>query len=162
MLEIRPDMMIWSFINFMVLFFVLKRYLWKPVLSMLEAREKEISAQLEQAENAREDAVKVKADYERRLAEAQRRAEEIVARATRKAEDLSNELKEKAQAEAAAILERAQESIRREKEQALAELRDQVADLALEVASKVLERSLTDADHERLARKFLAEVGEVR
>ncbi len=155
-------MMIWSIINFLVLFFLLKRFLWKPVLSIIEAREKEIAAQLEQAENAREDAVKVKEDYERRLAEAQRRAEEIIARATRKAEDLANEIKEKAQAEAAEILERAEETIRREKEEALAELRDQVADLALEVASKVLGRAVTDADHERLARQFLAEVGEVR
>lgn len=161
-MNIDLNMMIWSVINFLVLFFLLKRFLWKPVLSIIEAREKEISAQLEQAENAREDAVKVKEDYERRLAEAQRRAEEIIARATRKAEDLANEIKEKAQAEAAGILERAEETIRREKEEALAELRDQVADLALEVASKVLGRTINDADHERLARQFLAEVGEVR
>ncbi len=154
-LALNPEMMLWSAINFLVLFLLLRRYLWRPVLDLLAAREREITSQFEQAENAREEAVRMKEEYERRLAEAQRRAEEMVAKAGRRAEEMSNELRARAQAEAAALLERAEETIRREKEQALAELREQVADLALEVASRVLERSVTDADHERLARQFL-------
>lgn len=161
-MEINLGMFAWSLINFAVLYFLLRRFLWKPVQAMLESREKEVAASLEGAENAREEAVRMKAEYERRFAEAQKRAEEMVARATRKAEELGQELRVKAEAEAQGLLERAQKEIQREKEQAMAELRDQVADLALAVAGKVLERSVSDADNERLVRKVLAEVGEVR
>lgn len=162
MISIDINQLVWSIINFAALFLLMRKFFWKSILGIMADREQEVASNLEQAENAREEAVKMKDDYERRLAEAQRRAEEIIGRATRKAEELSAEVKDKAQAEAAAILERAQEAIEREREQAMIQLRDQVAELALEVASKVMERSITDADHERLARKFLAEVGEVR
>lgn len=162
MISIDISQLIWSIINFAVLFLLLRKFFWKSILGIMAAREQEVASNLEQAENAREEAVGMKAEYERHLAEAQRRAEEIIGRATLKAEELSAEVKDKAQAEAAAILERAQEAIEREHEQAMIQLRDQVAELALEVASKVMERSITDADHERLAREFLAEVGEVR
>lgn len=162
MISIDPSQLIWSIVNFAVLFLLLRKFFWKSILGIMANREREIASNLDQAENAREEAVKMKEEYERHLAEAQRRAEEVVGRATRKAEELSAEVKEKAQAEAAAILERALEAIEREREQAMAQLRDQVAEIALEVASKVMERSLTDADHERLAKQFLAEVGEVR
>lgn len=155
-------MMIWSVVNFLALFLLLRRFLWKPVLEILEQREKEVAASLAAAENARGEAVHMKADYERRLAEAQRQAEERVARVIREAEELGAELRSRAEAEAKALLERAQQEIRVEKERALTELRDQVAELAVAVASKVLERSVTSEDNERLARRVLAEVGEAR
>lgn len=161
-MEINVSQLVWSLINFLVLFILLRKFFWKQIIGIMESREREIAHNLEHAENAREEAVRMKEEYERRLAEAQSRAEEIIAKASRKAEDLANEIREKAQAEAAAMLQRAQEAIEREKEKALAELRDEVADMALLVAGKVLERSVTDEDNERLARKFLAEVGELR
>ncbi len=161
-MEIKVDQLIWSLINFIVLFLLLRKFFWKQIIGIMESREKEIANNLEHAENAREEAVRMKEEYERTLAEAQSRANEIMAKATRKAEEIANEVREKAQAEAASILQRAQETIQREKEQALAELRDEVADMALQVAGKVLERSVSDDDNERLARKFLAEVGELR
>ncbi len=161
-MEINPAMLLWSLINFVVLFLLLRKFLWRPILGILEDREREVTENLSRAENAREEAVRMKEEFERRLAEAQRRADEIISKATRKAEEMHNDLTEKAQAEAAAILERAQASIQREKEEAMAELRDQVADLAIEVAGKVLGRSLDDQDHNRLAREFVAQVGEAR
>lgn len=161
-MSIDPKMLLWSIINFVVLFLLLRRFLWKPILGILDSREREVTENLARAENAREEAIKMKEDYERRLAEAQQRAEEIIARATRKAEELRDELSQKAQAEAAAIIERAQEAVEREKEQAKAELREQVADLAVMVAGKVLGRAIDDRDHERLAREFVSQVGEVQ
>ncbi len=159
---IDVKMMAWSVVNFLVLFLLLRRFLWKPVLAILEQREREVAASLEAAENAREEAVRIKADYERRLAEAHRQAEERVARAIRKAEELGAELRARAEQETQALLERAQQEIEREKERALAELREQVADLALDVASKVLERSVTTEDNRRLARAVLARAGDAR
>lgn len=159
-MNLDPKMMLWSVINFLILLVLLRRFLWKPILGILESRERAVASSLEGAENAREEAVRMKEDYERRLGEAQKRAEDLVARAARKAEDMGNELRAKAEAEAAAILDRAQQEIQREKEQALAELRDQVADLAVMVAGKVLERSVKDEDNERLARRLVAGLGE--
>lgn len=161
-MEFNVSTFIWSILNFLALFLVLRRFVWKPLLGMMEARQREVSDNLAHAENTREEAIRMKAEYEQRLAEAQRRAEEIVVRASKKAEELQNELTEKAQVEAGKILERAQEVIQRQKEEALAELRGQVAEMAVDVAGKVLGRSLDDQDHERLAREFVARVGEVQ
>lgn len=161
-MQFNVSMFIWSFINFAVLAFFLRRFLWKPILGILETREREVAGNLDKAEQAREEAIGMKAEYEQRLAEAQRKAEEILSRANRKAEEIGNEIRVKAQAEAAQLLDRAREAIQREKEMAMAELRDHVADLALLVAGRVLERTVSEADHERLARQFVAEVGEAR
>lgn len=161
-MEIDINKLVWSVINFLVLFYLLRRFLWKPLLGIIEDREKEVASNLEGAENAREEALNMKAEYERRLAEAQQRAEEMITRAEHKAEELERDLKTKADAKAVSIMDRARTEIEREKARALTDLRDQVADMALAVAGKVLERSVTDHDNEKLARELVARVGEDR
>ncbi|MBX6377485.1 MAG: F0F1 ATP synthase subunit B [Clostridia bacterium] len=157
--SIDVGVLVWTAVNFLILFFILARVLWRPLLAMLEKREREVAENLEAAENAREEAVRFRAEYEERLREAQDRVEAMLREATQRAEALRAEVVEKAQAEAAEVLRRAEETIEREKAEALAQLRGEVFDLALAVARRVLEREVRREDHERLAEQFLVEVG---
>lgn len=161
-MEIQWDILLWSTINFLVLFVLLRKFLWQPVLNMMKEREDRISENLDQAENAREEAIVMKTDYETRLAAAQAKTEQMLAEASRRAEEIRQELLAKAQAEADEVLRKAEETIAREREAALAELRGEVADLAIQVAERVLQREINDEDQRRLVRTFVEQVGGLR
>lgn len=161
-MTIDTNILIWSAINFLVLFFVLRKLLWKPLLDMMEQREQEIKGNLEAAASARGEADELRGRYQEQVAKAQREAQEILNRAAKQAEDNRNEATERARREAALIIEKAEESIRREKEQAITELRSEVANLAVLAAGKVVGKTLTGYDHQQLAREFIKEVGEVQ
>ena len=161
-MEIHWDIVIWSTVNFLVLLLLLRLFLWKPILEIMKQRETKISQDLEQAENAREQAIAMKQDYENRLAEAQAKTEQLLEDASRRAEEIRQELLSKAQQEADEVLKKAEAAIAREREAALAELRGQVAELAILVAEKVLQREIDDEDQRRLARSFAEQVGGLR
>lgn len=149
---------IWSVINFGILLWLLNRFLYKPLLQTISAREQEIRRNLEQAAADRAEAERLRKEFTEQVQTAQRQAQAIIAEATKNAQAEADRILTEAREKAAAELERAQQTIRAEKERALAELREEVAGLAVAVASKVIERSLTDQDHARLARKFVEEV----
>nr|PZN42824.1 MAG: ATP synthase F0 subunit B [Bacillota bacterium] len=149
----------WTFVNFLVLLWILNRFLYKPLLGMIEAREKEIEESLRKAAEDRAEAERLRREFTEQVARAQQEAQAIIAEATRSAQQEADRILTEAREKAAQDLERAQETIRLEKERALAELRQEVASLAVAVAGKIIERSLTDEDHTRLAAKFVEEVG---
>lgn len=149
----------WTFVNFLILLWLLNRFLYKPLIGMIDAREKEIEESLRKAAEDRAEAERLRREFTEQVARAQQEAQAIIAEATRSAQQEADRILTEAREKAAQDLERAQETIRVEKERALAELRQEVANLAVAVAGKVIERSLTDEDHARLAAKFVEEVG---
>lgn len=161
-MEINWSLVGWTVVNFVALYWLLRKYAWKSIAEVIQNRETEIVSNLERAESEREKAIELKHEYETSLSNSQQRAEEMIANAQRRSEEIRQELLEKAQAEAAEVLRRAEETIAREREEAVASLREEVSDLALLVASKVLERELRDEDQERLARSFVDKVGQMR
>lgn len=156
------NQVIWSIINFLVFFGLLAYFGWKPVLRMLEEREKKIAADLNHAENEREAAARARHEYEQRLREAQAKVEEMLTQAQATAAQLREQQLRQTQDEAAAILARAEQTIARERDEALAQLRREVADLAVEVARRVIERDFSEEDQRRLAREFVEEIGAAR
>lgn len=161
-MEVNPSILFWSAVNFLILFFLLRKFFWGPILETMSNREKEIADNIAAAENAREEAARLKASYEERLAEARREAQRIVEEARQRAEVRREELIQKAQEEAREYLQRAEETIRRERDAAIAALRQEVADIAIMTAGKILDRELSREDNRRLAARFVEEVGKLR
>ncbi|MDI7249571.1 MAG: F0F1 ATP synthase subunit B [Bacillota bacterium] len=160
MIEFRWYELVWAVINFGILFFLLRKFLFGPVMGMMEKRRQEIAANLKQAEEARQETARLQAEYRAQLAAAQREAQEIMDRAVRAAEETRSRLVSEAQAEAARLRDRAVEAIAQEKEKALAELREEVTSLAIAAASRIIRRTMTEEDERRLVEEFAREMGE--
>ncbi len=144
-------------INFLILLFLLRTFLFPRILAMLDARAARIRESMERAEAAQAEAQRIERDFESRMADARREGQQIVANANQIAQRLQAEAQERAQREAEAFLERARSQIQRETEQARAELRQQVASLAILAAGKVVERSLDEKQHADLIDRVLRE-----
>ena len=154
--------LIWHTINFLVLLFVLRRFLFPPVLRMLDERQARIRESMERAEQIQAESARAAETVKGQLDEARREAQNIINNASQIAERLRAERQQQAQAEYETILKRAQEDAAREREQAFAELRTQVADLAVSAAERIVRRQLDPATQRQLVTEFLAEAGDGR
>ena len=144
-------------VNFLLLLYLLNRFLFKRVLRLLDERQTKISQGLEDAETAARDRELARAEREAALAEARREAEAMVQRAAKTAEATSAEILAEAKASAEQITTRAREEISAEKDRALAEIRGEVADLALEAAGKLIGAEMDAPTQRRLVKQFLSE-----
>jgi F-type H+-transporting ATPase subunit b len=144
-------------INFLILLFLLNRFLFKPVLARLDERSAKISKGLEDAETAARDRELARAEREAAVSEARKEASDMIANANKIATDTRNEILSEARAEAEKVTARAREEINAEKERAMAELRAQVADLALAAAGKLVRSEMDGATQRRLVEEFLVE-----
>ena len=156
-LGINLNGLIAQLINFLVLYFLLSRFLFPRVTQMLDARAARIRESVERAEQVQRDAERSEQQFQERIAEARREGQGIVANANQIAQRIQAEAQEKAQRDAEAFLARAHEQIQRETQQARLELRQQVASLALLAASRVVERSLDERQHVELIEQVLRE-----
>lgn len=149
---------IWTIINFFVLLFILKILLYKPVLKMIDDRKKSIEESLEKAAKAQEEAERIKAEYDGMIARAREEAREIINKAQKTAAAEKEEIIATAQREAQTLLADAKLTIAQEKEKALRELRQEIGNLAVLAAGKILNRAVTLEDHQKLVDEFLNEV----
>jgi len=145
-------------VNFLLILYLLNRFLFKRVLGLLDERGEKISKGLEDAEAAARDRELARAEREAALDEARKEAQTMIARATKIAEDSRAEIVAAARAEAEKVAARATEEITAEKQRAIAELRSQVADLALEAAGRLVRSEMNAPTQRRLVDEFLAEV----
>jgi F-type H+-transporting ATPase subunit b len=145
-------------VNFLLILYLLNRFLFKRVLALLDERQERISKGLEDAEAAARDRELARAEREAALDEARKEAQTMIARATKIAEDSRAEIVAAARSEAEKVAARATEEITAEKQRAIAELRSQVADLALEAAGRLVKSEMNAPTQRRLVEDFLAEV----
>lgn len=143
-------------VNFLLLLFILKRFLYRPILNAIKARQERIQRGLEEAEKASRRLAEAEAEAERILAEARAKAQEILAQASYEGNRLREEIVAQARAEASRILERARLEAEREKEMALAEVRRQAIDLAVLTARKIVGQALDEKAHRRIISDFLS------
>jgi F-type H+-transporting ATPase subunit b len=146
----------WHAANFLFLLFILQRFLYRPVVRMLDERSTRIRDSLAQAESVREETARLEAESRGILDEARREGQQLLAQANRNAERIMTEARRQAQTEGDRLIERARSEIEREREQVFQELREQVADLAVSAASRVVRRSLDGSAQRELVREFLA------
>ena len=154
----EPNELIWTIINFAILLWGLYKFLYKPLLGAIQAREDEINANLKKAAEDRAEAERLRREFEAQIANAQREAKEIINKAVKNATAVKEQIEADARARAAELLENATKTIEREKAKALSELRLEVANLAVAVAGKVIEKNLDTEEQRRLADSFVAEV----
>jgi F-type H+-transporting ATPase subunit b len=150
--------LLFQVINFLLLLYLLNRFLFKPVLKLLDEREARIKKGLEDAEAAAHDRELARAEREAALEEARKEAQAMVARANKIAEDSRAEILADAKAQADKAASRAREEITAEKDKAMAELRSTVADLALQAAGQLVRTEMDTPTQRRLVEDFLKEV----
>ncbi|HJT21440.1 MAG TPA: F0F1 ATP synthase subunit B [Nitrospira sp.] len=149
------SLIFWEVVSFAILLFVLYKFAFPGILAVLEEREKKIKDSLDQAERHRAEAERKLRDYEAKLNAASKEAEGILAAAKERAQRLLEENEQRLTVEADRIKGDATREIEHERRKAIQEIRTQTTDLALMVAEKVVQRSLNDADHRRLADEAL-------
>jgi len=145
-------------VAFAIVFFFVWKWALPAINRILEARQQAIVGRLEEAEKAKADAEKLRSDYERQLAEARARGNEIVEEARKTAEQLKNDMVQRAQAEAEGLIAKAREEAGAEKARAMAEARQEVANLTVDLAEKVVGQSLDRETQLGLVERYIAEL----
>lgn len=156
LLSPHPGLLVWTIITFVFVLLLLKSKVWGPLLAALDERERTIRDALESADRAREEAQAQQAEHERRLAEAETQARQIVSEAREAAEKVGQQVVADAKAEAERVAQRATEAIEAEKAAALAQLRSEVADMAVGAAGVILNAELDAERNRKLADDFIA------
>ncbi|MCF7823553.1 MAG: F0F1 ATP synthase subunit B [Candidatus Marinimicrobia bacterium] len=159
LLRFDTGLMIWTWITFIAVLVILATKAWKPMIKALENRENFIRESLEEAEAARHEADKVAAEYEVMVAKARQEAQAIVSAGKETAERMKAEILKEAQEKSAGILRQAEVQIGTEREKAIAEIRTQIVDISMAAAEKIIAKSITREDNERLIGDALKEYG---
>ncbi len=149
------SLIFWEVVSFGILLFILYKFAFPGILAVLEEREKKIKDSLDQAERHRAEAERTLKEYEAKLNAAAKEAEGVLAAAKERAQRLLEENEQRLTAEAERIKGDATREIEQERRKAVQDIRSQTTELALMVAEKVVQRSLNDTDHRRLADEAL-------
>ncbi|HTM53786.1 MAG TPA: F0F1 ATP synthase subunit B [Pirellulales bacterium] len=149
-LSVDPDLALWTLVVFVVLLAVLKKFAWGPILSALDGREKSIADHISQAERNHTQARQLLAEYEQKLASAANEIRAMMEEARRDAERAKQAILTEAKAGAEAERDRALRDIESATDQAIESLAERSANLAVELAGKILKSQLSAADHARL------------
>jgi F-type H+-transporting ATPase subunit b len=152
---LNPGLVVWTWIVFLTLLVVLRKWAWGPILSALEARERRIQEALDGAARDREEARRLLEEQRRLLEESRNKAQHILADSRKAAERLRMEMLEEARKERQQIVERAREDILRERDEALEALRREVVDLSLAAAGRVLQKEVDEEENRRLVEAYL-------
>jgi len=153
-----PGLFIWTIVTFLVLLALLAKFAWRPLLQALESRQERIRKALEDADRAKQELERLQQESAKIMQQARIEAESIVTQTRADAERLREELKHKAKDEADNILRNAQHQIQLQTRQAIQEIRHEVADIAVLLASKLLERNLAKEDNARLIDDTLKQI----
>lgn len=146
-------------LNFIILLVFLRIFAWPPLVKAMEQRRKAIEDQLGAAQNEREEAVRMRDQQTRELADAKAQAQAILERAQRAAAEESRQLLEEARAQAERMQKQVREEIVRERDAAVAALRGEMADLVVEAAGRLLRARVDSAADRRLADEFIVAAG---
>ena len=147
-------------LNTLIIFFVAKKFLFVPVMKIIQTRQQEIDDMYTQAETSRENAEKLQNEYEEKLSQAAATSERLVKEATVRAQGREEEIIREANQRAEAIRAKASADIAQEKKKALNDAKDEISVIALAIAGKVVGRELDAEDQSRLVDSFIEELGE--
>ena len=154
----------WTFIamicNLFIQIYLIKRFLFKPVNKILEERRALANAEIDNAVKEKTEALAMKSEYEKNMADAKNKANDILISAQKTASIQSEEMLREASAQALAIKAKAESDIAQEKRKAVNEIKDEIGGMAMEIAGKVIEREIKEDDHKKLIDDFIVNVGE--
>ena len=154
----------WTFLaqicNLMIQLVIFKKFLLKPIKQVIADRKAKADSEIADAQKLRTEAEAMKAEYEQNLQNARTEANQIVATAQKTATARSEEIMGEARAQAAALKQKAEADIAQERKKAVNEVKDEIGGIAMEIASKVVEREISEKDHKDLIDEFIKNVGE--
>ena len=149
-----------SLINLLIIYRILKKFLFKPVQKVMNERQAQVDRIYGDANQSRAQAEQMKQEYEQRLASAREEADGLVKNAVQTAQKRSDQMVSEASAQASRIKQKADEEIAQQKKKMLQDVRDEISDLAVEIASKVVEREISPRDYDGFVDEFIRNVGE--
>ena len=158
-LVVHPFWVLVSIVNFLILLYVLRAFMWGPIMRTLDTRATKIREGLQMAEDAKAERLRMQSEVERLLNEARREAATIAERITQAAEAAASELRVQARAEADRIREKGGADARALHDQALTQLRGEVANMVVLAASRILGREISPEQHRALIEQSLNEAG---
>lgn len=147
-------------LNTLAIFFVAKKYLFVPVKNMIDSRQKEIDTMYDEAGAAKAEAQALQNEYKEKLAAAQQTSDRMVKDAVARGQSRQEEIISQANAEARAILDKAAADIAQEKKKALNDAKNEISEMAMAIAEKVVGRELTNVDQAKLVDEFIEELGD--
>lgn len=151
---------LFTLLNFLALFFVMKKFLYGPIMNMIQARQKEIDEMYQDAEGAQTHAKAMEQEYQEKLSVAAQTSEQLVKEAVARGQAREEEILRQANQEADAILSKAAADIAMEKKKAINDAKDEISDIAMAIAEKVVGRELNAADQASLVDSFIDELGD--
>ena len=157
---INPWTALFTFCNMIITFLLLKKFFFKPLKKMIDDRQKEIDTMYEEAGKAKENAAVAQAQYEEKLRDARTEASAIVSQAAQDARAKGEAIVQEARSEAAALKERAQQDIALERKKAVNGMKDELAGIAVSIASKVTEKEISEKEHTALIEDFIRQLGD--
>ncbi len=160
LLGVNPWTALFTLANTIALFLVLKKYLFKPVMTVIEDRQNEIDKMYEDADSAKQSARELQHEYEQKLSAAAEASEKLVKDAVARGRDREEEILRQANQEAAAILNKAAADIAQEKKKAINDAKDEISDMAMAIAEKVVGRQLNAEDQHQLVDDFIDQLGD--
>ena len=150
-----------SLINLLLIFLVVKKFLFKPVKKMIDDRQKEIDGLYEDAGNAKKEAEALSEEYRARLDDVRGECDDLIRQATVRARQKEQEILDEAHADAAALREKARADIALERRKAVNEIKDDISGMAVDIAAKVTEKEIDGAQHTALIEDFIRKLGDV-
>lgn len=158
-LGVNPWSALFTLLNTLTIFFVGRKFLFGPVMKMIQDRQQEVDQMYRQAEDAKETALALEQDYQRKLSAATQTGDELVRQATLRANARQEEILRAAQSQADAMLEKANADIQQEKKKAINDAKDEISQIALAIAGKVVGREVREKDHQALIDGFIDQLG---
>lgn len=151
---------VFTLINSLLLFRVLTKVLWKPVMKLIAERQQEIDRMYADAGTAKEQAEKMKREYREKMADANNKAEQIVKEAKRQGQEKQDEMIRQAQLEVKSIRERSMADVMNEKQKAINEAKNEIVVIAMDIAVKALGKSLNRTTQTSLIESFVDALGD--
>lgn len=159
LVTIDPGTIVFTLINTLIIFILFKVFLFKPVGKILDKRNEMAAAEIAEAKRAKESAAKTEQEYIEKLAKTKEEAADIMKQATLRAQKREEEIVNEANQKAAEIKARAEENIERDKQRAVNDIKDEISDIVIMAASKVVEKEISAKDNEAIIADFLQNVG---
>ncbi|MBO4232161.1 MAG: F0F1 ATP synthase subunit B [Bacteroidales bacterium] len=152
-------LLFWMLVGFGILFFILAKFAWPIVMNAINGREEKIESQLAEAERVRNDMKNLKSEHQALLVQAKEERDQILADARKIREKLYEETKETANREAQAIIAEAKNAIHYEKMKAMTDIKNEIANMSIEIAEKILRQELSEKDkQEELVNNLLKDI----
>lgn len=162
LMSLQVNLMFWTLLIFVLLYFILSKFAFKPITSAVEAREKALEDAIEGAKRDREAAAKLLQEHQAKLDASHAEAQQLIADGRSIAEKMRIDLLDQTRKEQQEMLERARRDIEAEREKAIAQLRKEAVELALAGASKVIEQNLESQKNRQLVESYLTSLGTLR